>query len=386
MGAYKLVVKHYFSGAASLYNEETFERRFGCPRVVVERVWQEVNGCHPFILMTNRATGKAGIRPLVRFVACFRMLVYGDCADRLDEGLQLSESVASEALKDFCGLVVEKFDGYINKCPSAAHKVKVSELMGRRGFPGCFGSWDCKHYFWENCPVALAGQHKGKEKGKTIVMEAMCDPFLYIWYFNFGAPGSLNDINILDRSNIVGALTTGEFDNKVPPYNINGRHRDWLYFLVDGIYPCWSVFVKTNNSPTTQRETKFAKQQEHVRKDVERCFGVLVKRFGILKRQLRGWYMEDIKTLIYCCVVLHNMTQEVRRDNYKFNDEIEWENDNEMETGEVESIFLDSENQVGDDTAEALYAQIAHMCGSLEDSTKHCQLRADLMQHIWDNH
>ena len=49
--------------------------------------------------------------------------------------------------------------------------------------------------------------------------------------------------------------------------------------------------------------------------------------------------MEDIKTLIYCCVVLHNMTQEVRRDNYKFNDEMVWENDNEMETGEVESIF-----------------------------------------------
>ena len=53
VGAYKLIVKHYFSGAASLYNEETFERRFGCPRVVVERVSQEVNGCHPFILMTN---------------------------------------------------------------------------------------------------------------------------------------------------------------------------------------------------------------------------------------------------------------------------------------------------------------------------------------------
>ena len=96
--------------------------------------------------------------------------------------------------------------------------------------------------------------------------------------------------------------------------------------------------------------------------------------------------MEDIKTLIYCCVALHNMTQEVRRDNFKFNDEIEWENMNEMETGVLESIFLDNENQVGDDTAEALYARIAHMCGLLEDSTKHVQLRADLMQHIWDNH
>ena len=84
VGAYEVVVKHYFSGAVSLYNKETFERRFRYPKVVVERVWQEVDGCYPFILMANRATGKAGIRPLVRFVACFRMLIYGDCADRLE--------------------------------------------------------------------------------------------------------------------------------------------------------------------------------------------------------------------------------------------------------------------------------------------------------------
>ena len=25
---------------------------------------------------------------------------------------------------------------------------------------------------------------QGEGKRKTIVMEAMCDPFLYIWYFN----------------------------------------------------------------------------------------------------------------------------------------------------------------------------------------------------------
>ena len=81
--------------------------------------------------------------------------------------------MASDALKNFCQIVVEIIDGYINKCLSAAQKVKVVELMGRRGFSGCFGSWDCKHYFWENCPVALAGQHKRKEGGKTIVVEAV---------------------------------------------------------------------------------------------------------------------------------------------------------------------------------------------------------------------
>ena len=112
-------------------------------------------------------------------------------------------------------------------------------------------------------------------------MAARCDPFLYIWYFNFDAPGSLNDINVLDRSNIAGLLTTGDFNNQMPLSSINGRRRDWLYFLVDGIYPCWSVFVKTNHLPTTQRETKYSKQQKHVQEDVECSFGVLVKRFRI---------------------------------------------------------------------------------------------------------
>ena len=138
-GAYKTVVHQYFSGADSLYNEESFERRFGCPRVVVDRLWTAIEGCEPFVTKTNSATRLPGIRPLVRFTAAMRMLVYGDCADRMDEGLQLSESVTSDALKHFCRLVVEKFDGYLNKC---AKKEQIIQLMSKRGFPGCFGSWD----------------------------------------------------------------------------------------------------------------------------------------------------------------------------------------------------------------------------------------------------
>jgi len=91
----------------------------------------------------------------------------------------------------------------------------------------------------------LAGQYK-ENRGETIVMKAVVDPDLYICYFNFGAAESLNYINILYRSSIVGALLLGEFNSKVPAYEINCRLRDWLYFLVGIIYPCWSIFA---NSP-----------------------------------------------------------------------------------------------------------------------------------------
>ena len=152
-------------------------------------------GQDPFVLKTNRAGLKPGIRPLVRIVAALRMLKYGDSADHFDEHLQLSETESTTTLKHFCSLVVSEFgDQYLNRPPTFEEKNRSINLMKRRGFPGCFASWDCKHYFWKNCPVRLAGSHKGKEKGKTLVMEAICDPELYLWYSHFGEPGSLNDI------------------------------------------------------------------------------------------------------------------------------------------------------------------------------------------------
>lgn len=73
-----------------------------------------------------------------------------------------------------------------------------------------------------------------------------------------------------------------------PPYVIDGTIRDYLYFLVDGIYPSWSIFMKTNSVPTSEEELKFSKRKEAVRKDIERCFGVLSGKYTILQKPMRG--------------------------------------------------------------------------------------------------
>jgi hypothetical protein len=54
------------------------------------------------------------------------------------------------------------------------------------------------------------------------------------------------------------------------------------YYLADGIYPDWPVFVKTIRNPYDVRTQHFATIQESARKDIERAFGVLQKRWAIV--------------------------------------------------------------------------------------------------------
>jgi len=106
-----------------------------------------------------------------------------------------------------------------------------------------FASIDCMHWIWKNCPMAYQGQYKGKEKHATIVLEAIASYDLWIWHCFFGLPGTMNDINVLDRSPLVAAILHGTFP-KVP-WRMDGKDYEHSYFLGDGIYPdvCFFVFV-----------------------------------------------------------------------------------------------------------------------------------------------
>jgi len=93
-----------------------------------------------------------------------------------------------------------------------------------------------------------AGQHKGKGNKKLGWFWRQVATQTDIWYSFFGEPGSLNDLNVLEKSMIVQAILTGKLDLQLPPddhYTINGVVRDYIYFLVDGIYLAWPIFIST---------------------------------------------------------------------------------------------------------------------------------------------
>lgn len=61
-----------------------------------------------------------------------------------------------------------------------------------------------------------------------MVVEAVDTHNLWIWHYFFGMPGTHNDINVLQCSNVFAKLVEGH----APPvnYEVNGHHHDKGYY------------------------------------------------------------------------------------------------------------------------------------------------------------
>ncbi|XP_042425772.1 uncharacterized protein LOC122013582 [Zingiber officinale] len=121
----------------------------------------------------------------------------------------------------------------------------------------------------------------------------------------FGIAGSRNDINVLNESPLFNDVLQGN----APEVNftINNTQYTKEYYLTDEIYPEWATFVKSFPCPQDPKRKIFKERQEVARKDVERAFGVLQSRWAMIKGPGRFWYKDNLKDIMYTCIILHNM-------------------------------------------------------------------------------
>jgi hypothetical protein len=179
-------------------------------------------------------------------------------------------------------------------------------------------------------------------------------------------PGSLNDINVLQRSHIFSNIVS----DKAPAcnYTVNGHEYNMRYYLANGIYPEWATLVKTIRNPEGRAEAKFAKAQEAARKDIERAFGVLQARFDIVRGPSRFWDKGTLDDIMTTCVILHNMIIE---DEKHLNLEFFFDN--------VGTRVKPSRNP---DKIQAFLETFRN----IENRGTHRQLKEDLIQHHWSRH
>lgn len=299
-------------------SEETFERRFRMPRHVFNRV------CTSSILhseylskgMKPDCTGRMGISPLLKVICALRQLSYGIPSDMSDDLFDVSETTASLCLEEFCVAVTASLGPTYLREPNETDIERIENEFRLAGFPGCIGCLDCSGWRWKNCPKALQGMMTGKEGKPSVRMEVVCSLDLWIWSFQFGLPGSMNDLNILELSDHFSRVLSGKFPPVSPSYKIAGRPFSWYYYLTDGIYPPWRIFIQSLSAPSDNKSKTFCTAQESVRKCVERVFGVLYQRFKLLFVASEYWTVDKMRKIATAAVVLHNMIVETRRSSY----------------------------------------------------------------------
>ena len=139
----------------------------------------------------------------------------------------------------------------------------------------------------------------------SVNAQAFCDSNCRFQYFEMKWPGSTSDCTAFRQSDLYIGI-------------INGMAPDWAIFVCDEAYSCYGGRYLTPFSKYQLMRTKIVnpdlynqmRAYNHVlsslRIHIERAFGQLVRRWGILWRALEMRLTAAI-TIIECCARLHNL-------------------------------------------------------------------------------
>ena len=351
-------------------------------RTLFLRVVEGVKEVEPFFKEIPDCRGK-NLSTLQKATAAIRQLAYGLPSDAVDEYIRIGAETARISLHKFASAVVESFGNEYLRSPTVEDTERLLRLNAARGFPGMLGSIDCYNWQWKNCPTADEGQHQGN-KGKTVVLEAVASYDLWIWHCFFGCPGSLNDINVVQRSPLLDAIDNGTMHSVT--FLLNGRVYTLPYWLADGIYPNYPVFAKSIKDPVGAARSFYAKMQEGVRKDIERAFGVLQARFAIVKMAARVWHKDTMASIMKCCIILHNMIVEDERDDEDLLNNIRFDPpyDDSPERREIASQFeVVVERAADTDLIDGSIAALASRMKTARKRDAYFQLQQDLIENLW---
>ncbi|GJR20969.1 ALP1-like protein [Tanacetum coccineum] len=187
---------------------------------------------------------------------------------------------------------------------------------------------------------------------------------LWIWHAFYGMAGANNDINVLDNSPLFDDL----LDDLAPvvPYVVNGVEYRNEYYLADGIYPEWASFVKSFTVATDPKHTYFKQRQESARKDVERAFGVLQGRWGLIQQPARAYEVNTLRRIMYAGIIMHNMILE----------------DQNMSVVDMKHVYSNPARSMQTVWIDRCETQ-RRKAKELRDKDTHISLQQNLMNHIW---
>ena len=312
-----------YLGENPVYSLRQFRQRFRVPRALFFRLRDDLVAHNPRVWSQRKdCFGKWGQPTDVKVLLCLRYIGTGRSFDDLDDSSRMARETARQYVNQFYIDVNEIYGAeFYNRYPNRAELKEIAERYEDAGFPGCIGAVDCTDLIWKNCPLQEKGQYHNPKDSKLAVIkiEAWCDMDLYIWHWFPGRPGTTNDKTMVSFSPLFIEIFNRTYELHLPtPYRLNANsvERSIAYFLGDGIYPRYPIFVLPIHETEEEGKKRYSKRQEGRRKDIERAFGVIKARFRILRNEDFRWYKGDILICSRTCVILHNILVRMNQEGH----------------------------------------------------------------------
>ena len=306
--------------ATSIYNDMSrlgtvFRRRFQIPYSMC------VDLCQRYVIEADHrkshdATGKTKKHD-VRLLALGAFRLIG--RDLVFNDLEALNGISATAKRAFFFSFLPWLAGLSTESivlPRTAEELKhVSDPYRCIGVPGCAGSDDCVHIFWGMCPANLQSRCKGKEPRNvsSLVFELVSSHTKRILSVSGVQYGTDSDKTISrSDSAVLRIRKEGDIlkESTFGYYTEDGSvaEEQGYYCIVDGGYNNWiELIAPFKQEPESSIAHIWSKQIEPVHMDVDCVFGILKKRFMILKHPMRLRKMESIEHVFLACAVLHNM-------------------------------------------------------------------------------
>ena len=224
--------KYYFANYPT-HGPSKFRRRYRMRRSLF--CFMRVFARDDYSEQRRDACGFIGLSSRQKITAALRMLTLGVCVNAQDDYSRTSETTAMECMRRFLYCSAGGVWRVPFEEPTYEDYQQQLQIDEARGFPDMFGSLNCMHYEWKNCPVAWHGDYGDKDGKQSIILEAVADQRLHIWQIYFGLPSLNNDVNVLNRSPLINDLVSGAGCDMT--FEINGQEYNRYYLLADSIYP-----------------------------------------------------------------------------------------------------------------------------------------------------
>ncbi|XP_050518088.1 putative nuclease HARBI1 [Diabrotica virgifera virgifera] len=191
---------------------------------------------------------------------------------------------------------------FIKMPATAEERLRVkSGFYALANFPNVICAVDCTHIKYQSVGGPRAELFRNRKGYFSLNTQAVCDAQLRIQDIICRWPGSVHDTTIFNDSHIRADFENGVYGND--------------FLLGDSGYPCRTYLLTPFLQPRTNGEEAYNRAQVATRNPIERCFGVLKRRFPCLSMGLQV-NLDTAMNIVVACAVLHNIA-------LNYNDNIE---------------------------------------------------------------